>query len=179
MKPIRALLLAASLCARPAHAEGLNADALMVSLLLGDSAEALFAEGAYSPEEERKAILGLYADLKAKAEAPGDIDESAIVRFAVMGWLADNRGDAEVQATFAKDLSAMVGKQSDAVFGAIAQTPFLVPATCAALARPFPDDATGRAAHESAYLGFEPSARQMLGPVDFARCTLAYFGKAD
>lgn len=177
MKSIRALLLATTLCASPVHAEGLNAEALIVSLLLGDSAESLFPEGQYTPEAERKAILDLYADLKAKAEAPGDIDESAIVRFAVIGWLAENRKDSELATKFAADLAALVAKQTDAVFGAIAQTPFLVPSACAALARPFPDTPEGRAGRESAFLGFEPSARQMLGPVDAARCTLAYFGK--
>lgn len=178
MRAFRSLLLSAVLFAAPARAAEVNADALMVSLLLGDSAEVLFPEGKYTPEEERKAILGLYDDLKSRAAAPGDIDESAIVRFVVMGWIAENRKDGELAQLFAKDLSALAGAQTDAVFGAIAQTPFLVPATCAALGRSFADDPAGRAAHESAYLGFEPSARQMLGPVDFARCTLAYFAKA-
>lgn len=158
-----------------ASADGPDRNAFLMSTLLGLDTSDLFATGTYTPEGERAALEAIYTDLRTKAGADDIEANDNIVRFAFMGWLAEARNDSALSESYVLDLKALFDKRGDAVMGAVAQAPFLVPNFCATLARFFFHGDNPPAERFNFFMGIEPQMRVLFGPLDGARCTVAYY----
>lgn len=179
MTSLRTALIAAALAFSPLSvsaepAKAPDPDALLMSTLLGLDTSALFPEGTFTPEAEHQALKDLYARYLESARADNASDETAILRFAFMGWLAETGNDPEMSRTFRADWRAFVEKQTGEALGAIAQAPFLVPGMCRALSRSLAGEADPSAARSAFYAAIEPTGRELLGPLDWGRCTIAF-----
>lgn len=167
---IGALLAAALFAAMaPAAAAEPDRDGFLLATLLGIDRSSLFAEGTYTPEAEHQAFATIYADAKTAAEKPDD--DEAVVRFLFAGWLAERRGEPALATAFAGDFKALFDARTDDLLGAMALLPFAVPDLCARLGAGFAD-----ADRANAYAAIGTRIQELLGPVDGARCTLAFLG---
>jgi hypothetical protein len=171
---VAAILALSSVAASAEPAKAPDPDALLMSTLLGLDTSALFPEGTFSPEVEHKALNDLYAEYRDSARADNASDETAILRFAFMGWLADIGSDPEMSRTFQTDWRAFVEKQTGEAFGAIAQAPFLIPVLCRTLSRSLAGESDPSGARSAFYGAIEPTGRELLGPLDWGRCTVAF-----
>jgi len=169
-----AVLALSSVATSAEPAKGPDPDALLMSTLLGLDTSALFPEGTFSPEAEHKALNDLYAGYRDSARADNASDETAILRFAFMGWLAEIGNDPEMSRTFQADWRAFIEKQTGEAFGAIAQAPFLIPVLCRTLSRSLSGEPDPSAARSAFYAAIEPTGRELLGPLDWGHCTVAF-----
>jgi len=169
-----AVLALSSVATSAEPAKGPDPDALLMSTLLGLDTSALFPEGTFSPEAEHKALNDLYAGYRDSARADNASDETAILRFAFMGWLAEIGNDPEMSRTFQADWRAFVEKQTGEALGAIAQAPFLIPGLCRALSRSLAGEPDPSGARSAFYAAIEPTGRELLGALDWARCSVAF-----
>jgi hypothetical protein len=170
-----AVLLAMALAvAAPLRAGAPDRDALVLSLLLDLNPGLLFDGGKSTPLQEREAIEMLYVGLREAAEGDTEVPYPHIRRFALLGWIANERNDSALTEAFISDFKALYDRRPDQVLAALADVPFLGPEMCATLARYyFFEDAVPQ--DRFAFIeANEARIRKALGMGGAARCVSAF-----